>query len=99
MSKRDHSRAASRSRSIVRLLSIATALAIAATSAAAGAQAPAMGRITGTVNDSATGRPLGAVQVSVAGTRFGTTTDDEGRFTINGVAVGTHTIEARRLGY
>ena len=58
-----------------------------------------VGRLTGTVTDSATGRPLGAVQISIAGTRLGVQTDDAGRFTLAAVPAGARTVEARRLGY
>jgi TonB-linked SusC/RagA family outer membrane protein len=63
------------------------------------AQTPATGRITGVVLDSASGQPLGAVQVFVSGTTLGSSTAENGRFTINGVPVGTHTLETRRVGY
>lgn len=63
------------------------------------AQAPATGRITGIVLDSASGQPLSSVQVSIAGTRLGSATNESGRFTIAVVAVGTHTLETRRVGY
>ena len=59
----------------------------------------AAGRITGVVLDSATGRPLPAVQVLVAGTRLGAATNDAGRFVIGGVPAGTVGIETRRVGY
>src|SRR5688500_8407358 len=62
-------------------------------------QPAATGRITGTVTDSATGRPLSAAQVSVAGTRLGAATGEDGRFTLLAVPAGTHTVEVRRLGY
>lgn len=57
------------------------------------------GRVTGVVLDSASGRPLGAVQVAVIGTRLGAATNDAGRFTIGGVPRGTYVVEARRVGY
>ena len=63
------------------------------------AAAQATGRITGTATDSASGRPLSAVQVAIPGTRLGASTDEAGRFTIAGVADGTYTLEVRRLGF
>src|SRR5262245_41151555 len=56
-------------------------------------------RISGTVTDSAGGFPVAGVSVVVSGTTLGGVTGENGRFTINGVSAGTHTIEARRLGY
>lgn len=69
---------------------------VAATSIAARAQT---GRITGVVTDSAMGVPLSGVTVSVVGTNIGASTNEEGRYTITGVAAGTHAVEARRLGF
>ena len=63
------------------------------------AAAQATGRISGTATDSASGRPLSAVQVAIPGTRLGASTDEAGRFTIAGVADGTYTLEVRRLGF
>jgi TonB-linked SusC/RagA family outer membrane protein len=63
------------------------------------AQASASGRITGTATDSATGRTLSAVQISIRGTRLGASTDEAGRYAITGVADGTYTLEVRRLGF
>src|SRR4051812_30318099 len=63
------------------------------------AQAPATGRVTGTVLDSASGRPLAAVQVLVAGTRLGGSTNDAGRFVIGNVPAGLVNLETRRVGY
>jgi TonB-linked SusC/RagA family outer membrane protein len=57
------------------------------------------GRVTGIVLDSATGRPLSAVQVAVIGTRLGSATNDAGRFIIGGVPRGSYSVEARRVGY
>jgi TonB-linked SusC/RagA family outer membrane protein len=62
-------------------------------------QAQNTGRITGVVTDSASDRPIGDVQVSVVGTRIGSVTDAQGRYTINSAPSGTRTIEARRIGY
>ena len=64
----------------------------------AGAQT-ATGRITGLVTDSATNHPLAGVQVTVTGGRLGAASDADGRYTITGVAAGTHAIDARRLGF
>jgi TonB-linked SusC/RagA family outer membrane protein len=63
------------------------------------AQAPAPGRITGIVLDSASGRPLTAVTVMVTGTRLGGATNDAGRFIIGGIPAGTVGLETRRVGY
>ncbi len=57
------------------------------------------GRVTGIVTDSATARPLGDVQVSIAGTRLLAQTDASGRYTIVGVPAGVHAIDARRIGF
>jgi TonB-linked SusC/RagA family outer membrane protein len=59
----------------------------------------APGRIGGIVVDSASGRPLSAVQVSITGTRLGGATNETGRFTIFGVPAGTYTLDTRRVGY
>ncbi len=58
-----------------------------------------VGTITGRVTDSTTSAGLGGVTVAVDGTKLATTTDAEGRYTINGASAGTQTIVARRLGY
>jgi hypothetical protein len=56
------------------------------------------GTVTGVVRD-ANGRELQAAQVTVQGTRLGTTTDSVGRFTLRGVPPGAQTLVARRVGY
>jgi TonB-linked SusC/RagA family outer membrane protein len=80
---------------------LARALALGTLLAASPAllAAQATGRITGTVTDSAAGRPLGQVQIQIAGTRLGTLTDESGRFTLANVPAGEVTVDARRLGY
>jgi TonB-linked SusC/RagA family outer membrane protein len=57
------------------------------------------GQIAGTVSDSVTGQPVANADVSVVGTSHRGRTRDDGTYTIAGVAVGTHTVEVRRLGY
>ena len=74
-------------------------LAVIPFAATASAQEPATGQITGVVSDSTTGQPLGSVSVSVVGTRLGDLTDAQGRYTIDRVPAGTHTLETRRIGY
>ena len=66
---------------------------------AAGVAQAQSGRITGTVTDSAQGHPVTGVQVSIPGTNFGTTTAENGRYTLGAVPPGTYTLELRRLGY
>lgn len=76
-----------------------TALLITTAVTAGSSAAQATGRITGTVTDAAAARGLPNTQVRVVGTRLAAQTDDDGRFTISGVAAGTYSVEARRLGY
>jgi TonB-linked SusC/RagA family outer membrane protein len=82
-----------------RALAVAMGAALAMLAPPAGGQATGTGRIAGVVRDSASGLPLGAVQVLVTGTRLGAQTNEAGRYTIAGVPVGTHSIESRRVGY
>jgi TonB-linked SusC/RagA family outer membrane protein len=57
------------------------------------------GTVRGTVTDQTTGQPLPATQVIIEGTSLGTITSETGTYLIPGVPVGTHTVEARRIGY
>ena len=57
------------------------------------------GRIAGTVTDAGTGTPVEAAQVFVAGTTLGTTTNAQGRYTVQNVRPGTVTLVVRRIGY
>jgi TonB-linked SusC/RagA family outer membrane protein len=76
---------------------LAAALLIPLVSTPATAQST--GRITGTVTDSASGRPISDVQVTVGGSRIGAVTDAQGRYSIGGVPAGPRIIDARRIGY
>src|SRR5215510_5732466 len=59
----------------------------------------ASGRITGRVVDVASGQPLTHAQVGVVGQTAGAETDLDGRYTVNGVSVGLHSVQARRIGF
>ena len=75
----------------------ASVLVAGAVSAAAGAQQT--GKVTGRVVDAQTGAGLSDVGIQVVGTTTGTLSGVDGRFTIPGVAAGTVTLQARRIGY
>lgn len=78
---------------------------------AAGAQQPASGgaaqpatpvgrgRVTGTVTDEETKRPIPGVTVRLVGTASAALTDSAGRYAIANVAPGVFNVEARRIGY
>jgi TonB-dependent starch-binding outer membrane protein SusC len=57
------------------------------------------GTVAGTVVDATTQQPLAGVQVTIAGTRLGTLTGQEGRFIITNVPAGTHEVRATLIGY
>lgn len=59
---------------------------------------PAAGSIAGTVKD-AVGKPLPNVQVLIAELSKVTTTGDDGRFTLRGVAAGSYHLTATLIGY
>jgi outer membrane receptor protein involved in Fe transport len=57
------------------------------------------GKISGTVSDRKTGETLIGVTVKVVDTKFGASTDVEGRFLIAGLPTGKYTIEVSYVGY
>jgi len=57
------------------------------------------GQIRGVVHDDATGDPLPGVNVLVLRTEMGAATDEQGRYIINNVPVGTYDVQARMIGY
>ncbi len=83
------------------LLALAVLSAAPPLAPAAGAQAAPAGRVTGVVADSASGQPLASVQITLTRgtTRLLARTAPDGRYTINGAAAGTYSLEALRLGF
>ena len=56
-------------------------------------------QVTGRVVNSQTGSPLSAVQVFIPGSGIGALSQQNGRYLLLNVPVGTHTITAQRIGY
>jgi TonB-dependent SusC/RagA subfamily outer membrane receptor len=56
------------------------------------------GQVVGVVIDKTTAQPLDATQVLIPGTRLAAVTDRNGHFVIRGVAAGSATVRAQRLG-
>jgi TonB-linked SusC/RagA family outer membrane protein len=79
----------------VSLLSACAVLLPAAHAAAQGQT----GRITGTITGVETKQPIQGVRVTLLGTQLTVTTTPQGRYTIAGVAPGTHRIRASAIGY
>jgi hypothetical protein len=67
------------------------------------AQAPQAPRgqatLVGTVTDAETGEPLASVNVFIATSTRGTTTDADGRFRLTGVPLGAQRLYVSRIGY
>jgi TonB-dependent starch-binding outer membrane protein SusC len=61
-------------------------------------QAQATGQVTGTVTSAATLSPIAGANVQVVGTSLGAVTAADGRFTINNVPAGNHTIRVSMVG-
>lgn len=57
------------------------------------------GTIEGVVRDGTSRETLPGANVLIPGTQFGASTNHEGRYSIAAVPAGTHTIEARYIGY
>jgi outer membrane receptor protein involved in Fe transport len=71
-------------------------LAAAATTPAGGST---VGKISGTVTDNMTGKPLVGASVVILGTTTGAAADPEGRFAILNVPAGTYQVQASVIGY
>src|SRR5688572_27447202 len=57
------------------------------------------GRITGRITRAESSLPLQGVRVTLLGTQLTVTTNPEGRYTIAGIAPGTHRLRASAIGY
>ncbi len=57
------------------------------------------GRVIGLVVDAETGQPLVGAQVNVEGTTIGMLANNDGRFLLQNVPTGDHTIHVERIGY
>src|SRR6185437_5353594 len=66
---------------------------------AALSQAEATGRIAGRVVETSSGRPLSGAQVVVQGTARGAVSGADGRYVIEAVMPGTHTVMISLVGY
>ena len=76
------------------------AAALAGGSTAARAQAgEATGTVSGTVRHAGTENPLGSAQVTIAGTRIGAVSRDDGSYAITGVPAGTQRVHVRLIGF
>src|SRR2546426_9929899 len=73
-------------------------IALACSAAGLGAQT-GTGTITGHVTDSATGRPVVAVRLSVVGTDRAAVTAEDGGFVLAAVPAGARRGRASRLGF
>lgn len=79
-----------------RLLAALVALPLAARPASAQG---ATGRITGVITERESGRPVGDANIVVVGTRFGTRSTDDGRYTLGGLAAGRYVLRVARIGF
>ena len=79
------------------LFAVVCALAFFAGTAPIAAQAT--GTLRGVVQDAVTGRPLAGAQVSVAGTTLGGLSNEQGRYLLLNVPVGTQTLRVVFIGY
>jgi hypothetical protein len=73
-------------------------LVIAGLMSVAGVWAGTTGKIAGTVTDAKTGEPILGANVVVAGTSFGSATDENGQYTILYVPPGNYSINVSVIG-
>jgi hypothetical protein len=57
------------------------------------------GKITGVVTDSETNEPLPGAVVELLGTTIGANTDNDGKYILKDVPVGTYSLQAKMMGY
>lgn len=80
-------------------LSAVLAAALLAVSPGAGWAQQQQGTIAGSVTDRVGGTPLAGVRLTVLGTNRSAVTNQEGRYTLVGVPVGTYQVQASVIGY
>jgi TonB-linked SusC/RagA family outer membrane protein len=79
---------------------VALVLALAAVlSLPRASSAQQAGTVRGTVTDSSTGRPVPGVQITLPGTSLRAVTGESGTFQVIGVASGSGSLRAQRIGY
>lgn len=81
-----------------RMWFFATLLGVAITAPITTAQAQT-GKLTGTVTDAETGKPVEGVAVVIQGTTLGSNTNASGRYFIIQVPPGSYSVQARRIGF
>jgi len=64
-----------------------------------GAAQQQQGTISGTVTDRVSGTPIPSVRVSLLNTNRSAVTNQQGRFSLQGVPVGTYQVQAAIIGY
>src|SRR5262245_32752604 len=74
------------------------ALLVAAAGRTADAQS-VTGQVQGVVRAADSGLPIQGANVVVVGSRFGATTQADGRYTVSGVPAGSNQVRATRIGY
>lgn len=84
---------------VARALALFAAVQIVVTPSLDAQSTAATGRLTGQVIDQSSGTPLSDAGVQVVGTRLGSITSADGRYTIVGIPAGTVTIHVRRIGF
>ncbi len=83
----------------MRITSGTLSLLLGLWAAAASAAQAQQGTIAGAVTDRVAGTPLAGVRISLVGTNRSTLTNQEGRYTLAGIQVGTYQVQASFIGY
>lgn len=78
---------------------VSAAVALALLLLAGGPAFAGPGKIAGVVKDAQTGQALIGANVTIEGTTMGASTDDQGRYFVLNIPVGTYTVRASILGY
>ena len=66
---------------------------------APGLEAQQTGTVTGRVTEAGSGEPVPSVQIFIEGLDIGALTQQNGRYLLQNVPAGTHTVSAERIGY